>query len=183
MGVSVVKWDAETAANRLRRRSRWRLAGAVAIGFFLFSILGDHLRAKNSLGDDWARFDGRQVRFVRVIDGESVAVCEESSEDIVTVKLLGTRPFDAPLDKGLVERVDSELAGKEITLDLGPTQTRDDRGRLLADALMEDGKPVSAELAAEGLALADRRSGSVFLAAIERAQSAARKRRVGMWGE
>jgi endonuclease YncB( thermonuclease family) len=75
------------------------------------------------------------------------------------------------------------LAGKEITLDLGPTQTRDDRGRLLADALMEDGKPVSAELAAEGLALADRRSGSVFLAAIERAQSAARKRRVGMWGE
>jgi endonuclease YncB( thermonuclease family) len=183
MGVSIIKWDAEMAANRLRSRSRWRIAGAIAIGVFLLSILGDHLRAKNSSGDDWARFDGRQVRFVRVIDGESIAVCEESSEDVITVKLLGIRPFDAPLDKGLVERVDSELAGREITLHLGPTQTRDDRRRLLADALMEDGKSVSGELAAEGLALADRRSSSAFVTAVERAQAQARKRKVGMWAE
>jgi endonuclease YncB( thermonuclease family) len=183
MGVSIIKWDAETAANRLRIRSRWRIAGAIAIGIFLLSILGDHLRAKNSFTDDWAQFDGRQVRFVRVIDGESIAVSEESSEDIISVKLLGIRPFDSPLDKGLVERVDSELAGKEMTLHLGPTQTRDDRGRLLADALTEDGKPVCAELVVEGLSLADRHSNSAFLAAIERAQTQARKRKAGMWAQ
>ena len=159
------------------------MAAGVAVGVILLSILGDHLRAKNWLGDDWARFDGREVRFVRVIDGESIAVCEGSSEDAVTVKLMGIRPFSGPLDKGLVERFDLELAGKAITLHLGPTRTRDENGRLVADAMTGDGKPVGAELVAEGLSLADRRSGSAFIAAIERAQTVARKKDVGMWKE
>ncbi len=183
MGVSIDKWDAETAAKWLRYRRRLRVAAVIIIALVLLSILTDHLGANNFFRDDWARFDGRQVGFVRVIDGESIAVSEESSEDVVTVKLLGVRPFDSPLDERLIERVDSELSGQGITLHLGPTQTRDDRGRLLADALMEDGKPLSGELAAEGLALADRRSNSAFLAAIERAQTQARKRKVGMWAE
>jgi endonuclease YncB( thermonuclease family) len=182
MGVSIVKWDAETAAKRLRNRRRLRVAAVIIIGLVLLSILADHLRAKNSFSDDWARFDGRHVRFVRLVDGESIEVCEEASQDIVTVKLLGIKPFGAPLEMSLADGIDSELAGKEITLHLGPTQTRDGRGRLLADALMEDGKPVSGELAAQGLALADRGSGTAFFAAIERAQTAARKRKVGMWG-
>jgi hypothetical protein len=183
MSVSIDKWDAEIAAKRLRNRRRLRLAGIIIIGVVLLSILGDHLRAKNSSSDDWARFDGRQVRFIRLVDGESIDVCEETSRDIVTVKLLGIKPFRAPLNVSLANGVDSELAGKEITLHLGQTQTRDDRGRLMADALLEDGKPVSGELAAQGLALVDRGSTSAFIAAVERAQSQARKRKIGMWAQ
>jgi endonuclease YncB( thermonuclease family) len=183
MSASIVKWDAETAVNRLRKRRRLRIGIAVAIGVILLSILGDHLRAKNWLGDDWTRFDGRQFRFVRVIDGESIAVYEESSEDVDTVKLFGIRPFDAPLDKGIIERVDSEWAGKTITLHLEAARTRDDHGRLLADALTEEGKPLGVEFVADGLSLADRRSSGVFLAAMERAQTQARKRKIGMWAK
>jgi len=73
--------------------------------------------------------------------------------------------------------------GKTIRLHLEAARTRDDQGRLLADALTEDGKPLVVEFVPDGLSLSDRRSNSVFLAAIERAQTQARKRKAGMWAK
>jgi hypothetical protein len=183
MGVSIVRWDAEVAEIRLRTRRRWRAAAGMAIGLILVSIIGDHLRAKNSFANDWARFDGREVQFVRVIDGESILVREGISDDLVTVKLLGIKSFGGPLEKGLADGADSQLAGQTIVLHLGPTRSRDESGRLLADGLLEDGDPVSARMVLMGVALADRSSSSAFLGAVERAQTQARRRGVGMWAK
>jgi hypothetical protein len=183
MGVAIVRWDAETAASQLRNRRRVRIAWGIAIGIVIVLTLVDHFLSRNYFGDDWARFDGREFRFVRLIDGDSMAVCEPSSGEIIDVKLMGIRPFHAPLEKRMVDVADAQLVGKMIVLHLGLTRTRDERGRLVADAMTEDGKPISALLATQGLALADRRSSSAFVGEAVRGQSQARKKRVGMWGE
>ena len=139
-------------------------------GILLLSMLADHLRGQNPFRDDWSSFDGRKVRIVRVIDGELIVVRGELSEEVTTVRVLGVKSFAEPWDKNRADGVESEFAGEVVTLHLGMTKTRDDEGRLLADVMMEDGKPMGAEFVKEELANVDRSSGSVFLSAIERAR-------------
>lgn len=181
MRAALTKWDAATAANHLRTRRRVGVAGLITAAILLLSILGDHLRAQNPFGDDWATFDNRQVRILRLTDAESITVRSDSSEDLTTIHLLGTRCFKTPWDKSLAADANSEFAGQTVTVHLNPTQTRDDRDRLLADAVLQDGKPLSVQLVAEGLSLADGRAPSAFIAAIERAETQARRRRLGIW--
>jgi endonuclease YncB( thermonuclease family) len=181
MNAAIVKWDAETAAKRLTMRRRVRFAAGVGIGVLLLSVLADHLRAKNSFGDDWARFDGRRVRIVGLVDGDSMDVCEAGSMETVRVKLLGVRPFRSGLSAGVRESTEEELAGKEVVLHLAIGEARDALGSLRADAMMENGKEVSVVLAGEGAALADRESKTAFLSEVERAQAVARRKRLGMW--
>jgi endonuclease YncB( thermonuclease family) len=183
MSTGIDKWDAETAARRMRYRIRLRFTAGVMIVCAVVSILLDHRYGNHSSGDDWARFDGRQVRIVRVIDGESLAVQEEASEAIATIRLLGIKPFNQPWDKKWADEANAQLGGERITLHLGSHQTRDDHGRLLVDATLADGSAVSEKLAAEGLSLADHESKSAFTAAVEKAQSQARRKQIGMWQE
>jgi endonuclease YncB( thermonuclease family) len=181
VGVAIEKWDAETAAVRLRNRRRLRIVLAVVVGILVLSMVADHLRGENPFSDDWSLFDGRRVRIVRVIDGESIVVRGELSEEVTTVQVLGIKSFTEAWDKSRAGAIESAFEGEIVTLHLGVTKTRDNRGRLLADVVMESGKPLGEELVGEGMTLADRDSASVFLSGIERAQSQARKKSLGVW--
>ncbi|MGA2440280.1 MAG: thermonuclease family protein [Tepidisphaeraceae bacterium] len=181
MGVSPVKWDAATAASRLRSRRRWRFAAAILTGFALLTSLVDHLRAQNRSGDDWLRFDAHQVQFVGAIGGQDIAIRDGSSDDLTVVKVLGIKSFNARWDRASASRIASLLAGHTLTLHLQSTQTRDGDGRLLADVFVDDRQPLAAQLAGEGLVLADRRTTDAFRGAIARSESQARRKGIGLW--
>jgi endonuclease YncB( thermonuclease family) len=183
MGVSPVKWDAATAASRLRRRRRWHAAALILTGFILLSSLVDHLRAQNRSGDDWLRFDGHQVQFVGAIDGQNIAIRDEPSDDVTVVKVLGIKSFNAQWDGASAGRIASLLLGRKLTLHLQSTQTRDGAGRLLADVFVDDRQLLGAQLAGEGLVLADRRTGDAFRGEIARFESQARRKGIGLWKE
>jgi endonuclease YncB( thermonuclease family) len=179
--LAVTKWDAATAANRLRRIRWWRAIRIVAVGLLLLSIALDHLRAANRSGDDWFRFDGKQVAFVRSVDGQCIEVRDAGSDQITPVRIMGIVSLDGHWDAAARIRLQTLLRGHALTIHLEPTQTRDDQGRLLASVFMDDGQDVAAELAKEGLARADRRARFAFHGAIEEAQHDARKKHAGLW--
>jgi len=181
MGVSPVKWDATTAASRLRRRRRWRFAVVILTGFGLLTSLVDHLRAQNRSGDDWLRFDGHQVQFVGTIDGQDIAVRDASSDDVTVVSVMGIKSFNAQWDRASARRIASLLAGRKLTLHLQSTQTRDGDGRLLADVFGDDRQLLGAQLAGEGLVLADRRTPDAFRSAIAKSEIQARRKGIGLW--
>jgi endonuclease YncB( thermonuclease family) len=182
MSVAIETWNAATAAAHFRRRRRWRIAGTIFAGLFLLSIVADHLRARNPL-TDWSRFDGRKCQFLRMIDGETIEVRDPQSKDPISISLLGIKPFDKPLSDKLLMMVNSELTGTTIILHLPPTQTRDESGQLTADAALDNGHSLAAELTEEGLTLSDHPSDSLYRAEIERAQSEARRKKTGMWSQ
>ena len=123
MGASPVKWDAATAAARLRHRRRWRFAAVILTGFALLTSLVDHLRAQNRSGDDWLRFDAHQVQFVGAVGGQDIAIRDGSSDDVTVVRILGIKSFDARWDRAAASRIASLLAGRTLTLHLQSTQT------------------------------------------------------------
>ena len=174
-------WDETTAAARLRTHQRWRLAGYSIAGVLLLSIIADHLRGQNRGGDDWLRFDGHQVQFVKAIDGESIAVQDQNTEDVTIVALQGIRSAGPAWDARSVDRLDELLTGKNVVLHLKPTDLRNNQGRLRADVFTEDHQLVAAELVAEGLALPDRASRSDFLSSITQKETQAKKHRLGLW--
>ncbi len=176
----ISKWDETTATAALRRRRKWRIAGMVLISAVLFSSVVDHLRAENRGGDDWMRFDGRRVQFVRAVDGESIAVLD-GGDEMTIVRILGIRPANADWDERAMSRMDAFLAGQIVSIHLEPTQTRDEKGRLLADVFTDSNQLLAAELAGEGLVRGDWTAHCTFYADITRAQSTAHKKRVGFW--
>jgi len=177
---SVTKWDETSAATALRRRRKWRIAGIVLISALLLSSVVDHLRAQNRGGDDWMRFDGRRVQYLRAVDGQSIAV-DDGDEDVTIVRILGIRSANADWDERAMSRMDGFLAGQTLSIHLEPTQTRDENGRLLVDVFTESNQLLGAELAAEGLVRGDWTAHCTFYADITRAQSLAHKKRVGFW--
>jgi endonuclease YncB( thermonuclease family) len=180
MPGSVTKWNEGTAARALRSRRKWRIAGIVLICVLLLSSVVDHLRAQNRGGDDWMRFDGRKVPFIRAVDGESIAI-DDGGEDVTIVRILGIRSANADWDERARSRMDAFLAGQIVSIHLEPTQTRDENGRLLADVFTESNQLLGAQLAAEGLVRGDWTAHCTFYADITRAQSLAHKKRVGFW--
>lgn len=150
------------------------------MGLVLLSSLFDYLRSQNRRGDDWVRFDGRQVAFVGAIDGESISVRDERG-DVIPVRLLGVASFSADWDQRAARRLNSLLEGRKLILHLEPTQTRDSRDRLLAYVFTDDSRPVSPELVGAGLALDDRRVPFAFHGAVGQAESLARRKHLGFW--
>ena len=181
MGPGRLKWDAATVARRLRSHRRWHAVAVILAVILLLSSVADHLRATNRGGDDWVRFDGRRVQFVGVAGGQDIAIREESSDDVTVIRLLGIKSFDARWDSVSSERIASLLAGRKLTLHLPSTRTRDADGRLLADVLVDDRQLLGAELAGEGVVLADRRSPDAFRGAIIRSEAQAKHKGIGLW--
>jgi hypothetical protein len=180
MHTPVTNWDETTAAARLRTRRRWRLASYSVAGLLLLSIIADHLRAQNH-GDDWLRFDGHQLQFVKAIDGQSIAIRDQNTEDVTIITLQGIRSAGREWDAKSVDRLDTLLTGKTLTLHLKPTDPRDPQGRLRADVFTEDHQLIAADLVSQGLALPDRQSKSDFLTSITQKETQAKKHRLGLW--
>lgn len=169
-------------AARLRRRRRRIGLARAAILCAAVSILLDHVRAANRHGDDWSRFDRREVQFVAAQDGQSIDVRQSSGGPITAVHLLGVAAAGDPAwDKIAAERLAVMLSPKPILLQLEPTQTRDDRGRLLAYAFADERQPINAEIVRHGLALADAQMNCTLLGMVQQAQKEARKKQIGIW--
>jgi endonuclease YncB( thermonuclease family) len=183
MSTATTKWNETVAAYELRKRRRWRILAYAITGILLLSIIADHLRAQNRHGDDWLRFDGQQVQFVKSVGGQSIAVRDENTEDMTIIALQGIRSAGADWDRISAERLDSLLTGKKVTLHLKPTDPRDQQSRLRADVFLDDRTLVSSELAGEGLVLADRASGCDFISAIDQAQARAKHHHLGLWAD
>jgi hypothetical protein len=180
MSVAIEKWSAATASARLRQRRMWRSVFLAFVFLIAATIIGDHLRARQLFLDDWDRYDGRSFRLINLIDCRSIVVADKNQ---IIVTLGGIKPFSDPLPPGLLAAASRGLIGTNIILHLQDTRTRDENYRLFADAILPDGQPLSARFAEEGICLADRKSSSAFLPAIERAEAAARRKGVGMWAE
>jgi endonuclease YncB( thermonuclease family) len=179
--VIVQKWDQATAASRLKKVRRRRITGIVLVTIVAASIIADHLRAQNRHGDDWLRFDGHPVQFVKAVSGQSIAVRDDATDDMTIVLLKGIRSAGAEWDDKSVDRLDAVLTGKNVTLHLKPTDPRDNQGRLAADVFVDGRELVSADLVAEGLARIDRTSKSDFLTTIGQKETQAKKHRLGLW--
>jgi endonuclease YncB( thermonuclease family) len=176
------KWDEQTAASSLKKRRYWRIAGIVLVAALVASIAADHLRPQNRHGDDWLRFDGHRVPFVKAVDGQSIAITDDPADEVTVVSLRGIKSAGPSWDQKSAEALDALLAGKGITLHLKPTTPRDEQGRLLADVFL-DRDLLSARLVEEGLVLTDRTGDSDFISEIRQAQAKAKRRRAGLWAE
>jgi endonuclease YncB( thermonuclease family) len=181
MAESIAKWDETKASTRMRRRRRWKMVLAGLAGVVLISIVADHLRAKNR-GDDWVRFDGRTVRFVRAVDGCSIAVSDADSDDVTVVGVLGIRAArESRWNHQAADRVEGMLKGKSVTLHLRAIAPRDSIGRVRADVFLNNGELLAADLAGDGLVVVDRRDRGDFFTDITRTQAVARRKHLGLW--
>jgi endonuclease YncB( thermonuclease family) len=162
----------------LRRRRVIR----IAIGFLLLSltalILIDHAGGLGFRGNDWSRFHQKTVRVKQVLSADQFAI-----EDRTVVQLLGVTPaLNEQAERGktyLANRLD----GKNVTLRLEPTQTRDASGHLLAYVYFTDTDLINLDIVHDGQAFADRRVAHSLHQQIEQAENEARKKQRGMWKE
>jgi hypothetical protein len=164
----------------MRQRRRLRIGIAIVAGVVAVLIVMDRWRRGGWLGDDWSRFDNKSFLFADIEDGSDVAVQSDGGERTI-VHLLGLRGFARAWDPRRAADIQKKLQGKSLTLHLNPNVARDDEGRILADAVTDDGGSISVELAAAGLARTDRNTTSMYAAAIERAADQARRRGLGYW--
>jgi endonuclease YncB( thermonuclease family) len=177
--TTVQKWDEQAAASSLKKRRFWRIAGVTFGLIVVASIVADHLRHP---GDDWLRFDGHRVQFVRAVDGQSIAITDDPTNEVTIVTLRGIKSAGPIWDQKSAEALDALLAGKTVTVHLKPTNPRDARGRVLADVFL-DRDLLSARLAEEGLVLTDRTGDSDFITEIRQAQTKAKRHHARLWAE
>ncbi|MGD1275737.1 MAG: thermonuclease family protein [Tepidisphaeraceae bacterium] len=170
-------------AARLRRR-RWIGLARAAVLCAAVSILLDHVRAANRHGDDWSRFDRREVQFVAAHDGQSIDVRRSEGEAATAVHLLGVAAAGDPVwDQIAAQQLALMLSGKPILLQLEPTQTRDDRGRLLAYAFVDERQPINAQIVRQGWARADPQMKCALQGMVQQAQKEASKKQIGIWSK
>jgi endonuclease YncB( thermonuclease family) len=167
------------ASVRLKQFVRWSWAGRLLVIVMAASALADHLVWR---GDDWANFAHQPVVCISAIDGETIAVRSSDSNSITPVRLLGVWSINPHWDALARDQLDSELAGRTVTLQLEGTQTRDAQGRLLAYLFLDDQRTMNAELVREGFALADWRARGTLQRSIDAAEAEAHKKRRGFWG-
>jgi endonuclease YncB( thermonuclease family) len=116
------------------------------------------------------------VRVHQVLNADQLAI-----EDGTVVQLLGVTPMlneGAARGKTYLAR---RLEGKDVTLRLEPTQTRDSSGRLLAYVYFSDTDLINLDIVHDGQAFADRRVPHSLHQQIEQAENEARKKQRGMW--
>lgn len=145
-------------------------------------------------GSDVQRFDGRAMRVVRVVDGDTLDVAANGRRSSVTrVRLWGVdtpetaRPTEGrPAEAWAAEAaaLTWELAqGQVVTLRLEAHQTRGRFGRLLAHVELEDGALLSERLLAEGLARTDERWSHEHFDRLADVQRRARQAKIGIWSK
>jgi endonuclease YncB( thermonuclease family) len=170
----------EGVAVALRRRRWWVWGGRFVLVLLGLSIYLDHRALPGGSGDDWATFNHRDAKVVGAVGADSVLVQLPGSDAKTPVRLIGVAGFDADWDSQAQRWLDANVSNRSITLLLGPTQTRDGQGDLLAYAFLPRDN-ISTDLVKSGLALADRREPYALHGAVEEAETDARKKRRGLW--
>jgi endonuclease YncB( thermonuclease family) len=171
--------------NLLRRRRRSRAAITATLVILLLSILLDRLGAFGHPGDDWANFDRQAVRVSSVMDGDTIRITSPGGVDEEKVRLIGVDAPEVETRDYWADRATQyttvRLAGRDVTLRLDGTQTRDKYGRLLAYVYVTDADNLNLALVRDGQAYADRRFAHSLRSQFESAEAESRKKGQGLW--
>ncbi len=141
---------------------------------------------------DWAKYDGRTFRVVRVIDGDTLDVDQPDGEFPATrIRFWGIdTPETAKPREGAAAQPFADEAhartrqlceGRRITLKMDSHQDRDRYGRLLAYIILPDGTMLNELLLMEGLARYEGRYPHQHIERFELLERQARFERRGMW--
>ena len=180
-----------TLHSQLRRRRRYRRFTFAAFVLLALSAVLDRAGVFRYAGDDWRAFDHKQFVVTKVIDGDTLDVRPTAGGNETRVRLIGvdapelrpggdgSRPdFWATDARDYLTR---RAAGKDVTLRLEPTDTRDRYRRLLAYVYVGDSHNLNLDLVRDGHAYADRRFSHSMRRQFERAEGEARKAGRGLW--
>jgi micrococcal nuclease len=176
---------------RLRRRRTLRRITFAGFVLLALSAVLDRAGAFRYSGNDWRAFDHKQFVVMHVADGDTLTVRPPGGGDETRVRLIGV---DAPelnsRDNGnrpdfwaadARDYLKRRAAGKDVTLRLEQTHTRDRYRRLLAYVYVGDSHNLNLDLVRDGHAYADRRFPHSMRAQFERAENEARRARRGLW--
>jgi endonuclease YncB( thermonuclease family) len=178
--------------QKLLRRRLWGLRIAIALVVIGAGVVvADHLGWFGYRGNDWARFGGKEFVVSHVIDGQTLMLQLDWSQQ-ERVRLLGVyAPQPTSIDGGDPEHFGTECvryataraAGQKVIVQLDAVGTRDDRGALLAFVYLSDSEMLNLSMIRSGMAYADRRVKHSLSRQFEQAENEARNRRSGLWKE
>ena len=178
----------------LRRRMRYAArkvllaAGVVAAAAVL--VLAD--RAGLFGRSDFAKYEGRSAKVVKVVDGDTLDVdITDGGHRHTRIRLWGVdtpetvKPNTPPQHFGRQAGKFTAAAamGKTVRLELDPRQTRDKYNRLLAYVHLPDGRMLNRTLIARGCGYADPRFEHRYKDEFRLLQDQARKAQAGLWKE
>lgn len=188
-----------------RRPRRNRLAWALGLVLFIALVVLD--RAGGLLvvlpsqdptsgqvqGLDLERYDGQTFRVLRVVDGDTLDIdAPDGRHGKTRVRIWGIdapeiahpphTTITQPYGREAADYLERRVAGQTVKLVLEPSRLRDRYDRLLAHVELASGPLVAQELIDEGLATADDRWNHRYRDRFARAESEAKRRRVGIWG-
>lgn len=146
-----------------------------------------------AVGTDLARYHGRSLPVVRVVDGDTLHLAAPDRAEAVTkVRLLG---IDAPeMGTHRSERMyfaeEATAFAERLACDRKVTVYLDERsgsrgryGRLLAYIELTDGSFLNEQLLLEGYAYADLRFRHSYYQKYQQLEASARSLRAGLWAE
>lgn len=180
------------------RRRLGRLSRRVAL-----TLLGAALLAVLALADrvgvfgkappaDAAKYHLKSFAVVRVIDGDTLDIdCPDGLNPHTRIRLWGVDTPETLKPESPVEHFGPEAsrfthdlaAGKTVTLELEPRETRDKYDRLLAYVFLEDGRMLNRLLVQEGYGYADPRFEHRHKDEFARLQRHAMRQRLGLWAD
>ena len=177
----------------LRRRRVVRAVVGLVIALVVVGFGLDRRGVVRGEGSDWDRFDQKPFTVTHVYDGDTVDVAPITGGDggaVTRVRLIGVDTPEMHDDR--TNRPDhwapeakryttAELEGRQVTVRLEPTQTRDRYDRLLAYLYVTESDHFNLRLVAAGHAYADRRHPHTFRSTFEQAEADARRKRLGLW--
>lgn len=177
----------------MRTRRRGKIGGTIlALLVAAALIVADRQGWLLAQTPEWKRYEGKTLRVVRVIDGDTIDVDAPDDEHATTrIRFWGidtpetAKPREGtPADPFADEAwafTKKQCEGKSVTLKLDAHQTRDRHGRLLAYILLPDGSMLNEQLLLEGLARFESRFPHQHIERFELLEKQAKFDRKGMW--
>ena len=165
------------------------LAVVILLGLLVVLALVGRGRQSPQSGD-FPRFNNRQFRLYRVIDGDTIDLdVPDDGHPYTRVSLWGV---DTPETKAPGKPIgyfgpeataftEEMVAGRTVTIELDPEKTRGKFGRLLGFVYTPDGKMLNEELLRSGHAYADGRWRHRFYFRFQQLEKQARKNKRGLW--
>lgn len=168
----------------------WKYGGLAALAFSLLLLADRGGLFGHANQPDWDKYQGKVFVVAKVVDGDTYDLdIPDGRHDHTRIRLLGVdTPETVAPDKpvGYFGPQASAFAkktalGKNVTVELDRTRTRDKYDRLLAYLRLEDGENLSLLLIRQGYGYADPRFPHPMVGECKKAQTEAMKNGRGLW--